>query len=194
MKTSGVDVTYVDGSFDRADAGNACVGKSRLEQWREGVSSTTRMAFMAPAAGLSADCQARHIRQVSEVLRETGFRGQDIQLVVDNTQEAATRLQPLIHGADFVLYTSTKVLEDDGKAVAGAICGRKSQMSSVETCMEAARVCVSPFNAWAILRGLGAENNQVLDHILGVGSMDDSDKVVSLRERRHEKFHECAMP
>lgn len=177
MKQQGVAVSYVE--------------SADLDQWRALVRATTRIVFTTPLV-IPGQTQARFIRKLSMALLETGFPSQGIELVVDNTAPpVGARLKPLMHGADFVLYTSTRTLEPHSRVVAGAIFGRKRHMFSVERCLKAARVCLSPFNAWAILRGLGAENNQVLDHILGVGSMDDSGTVVSLQgipHKRHDQL------
>lgn len=170
MASYGVDMTMV--------------AADDFAQWQAGVCSTTRMAFthlpVVDERTLTVQAQAGRLARLSSTLAAAGYAGQSIQLVVDNTQHTAHGFKPLNHGADFVIYTSTKALDIPGRVVAGAICGKDQPMEPVTRCMQKARVCVSPFNAWVILRSLGAVNTQVLDHILGVGSMDDTGKVVSL--------------
>ena len=166
----GFDVTFVDD-----DAA-----------WNKEVRSTTRMAFLSSSEEEPTAC-AHKIEERARMLHERA--DQNIHVVVDNTRQTNRNVKPLDHGADFVLYTSTKGLEENPSVVAGAICGRKDEMKSVAQSMCEAKVCVSPFNAWAILRGLGGESMAVLDRILGVGSKDDSGKVVSLQERSHAQAH-----
>ena len=77
------------------------------------------------------------------------------QLVVDNTFATSYYQRPLEFGADIVVHSATKYIGGHGDTIGGVIIGRKDfiQKARMETVRDLGG-CISPFNAWLLLRGL----------------------------------------
>ncbi len=76
-------------------------------------------------------------------------------LVVDSTWSGLISQRPLLLGADVVIHSATKYLNGHGDALGGAIMGTKSFLAKVrEYGVVHLGVCISPFNAWLIMRGI----------------------------------------
>ena len=85
---------------------------------------------------------------------EIGHRG-GATVLVDNTFCTPYLQNPLLLGADVVLHSATKYIGGHGDTVAGILVGRQDWI--LEARMEILRDvggCISPFNAWLLLRGL----------------------------------------
>jgi methionine-gamma-lyase len=82
-------------------------------------------------------------------------RAKDIPVLVDNTFCTPYLQNPLELGADIVLHSATKYIGGHGDTVAGILVGKANWMMKAR--MEILRDvggCISPFNAWLLLRGL----------------------------------------
>jgi cystathionine gamma-synthase/methionine-gamma-lyase len=76
-------------------------------------------------------------------------------LVVDSTWSGLVTQRPLELGADVVIHSATKYLNGHGDALGGAVMGQKAFINSVrEDGITHLGACISPFNAWLIMRGL----------------------------------------
>lgn len=76
-------------------------------------------------------------------------------VLVDNTFCTPYLQNPLLLGADIVLHSATKYIGGHGDTVAGILVGAKDWIMTAR--MEILRDlggCISPFNAWLLLRGL----------------------------------------
>ncbi len=82
-------------------------------------------------------------------------RSHGITTVVDNAFCTAALQRPLEFGADVVAYSATKLMDGQGRVLAGAVCGSAEfindkllpfQRNTGPNC--------SPFNAWVVLKGL----------------------------------------
>ncbi len=78
-----------------------------------------------------------------------------IPVLVDNTFCTPYLQNPLELGADIVLHSATKYIGGHGDTVAGILVGKADWIMTAR--METLRDvggCISPFNAWLLLRGL----------------------------------------
>jgi cystathionine gamma-synthase/methionine-gamma-lyase len=76
-------------------------------------------------------------------------------LIVDSTWSGLISQSPLRLGADVVIHSATKYINGHGDALGGAIMGRKQFLARVrEYGVVHLGVCISPFNAWLIMRGI----------------------------------------
>jgi O-succinylhomoserine sulfhydrylase len=73
---------------------------------------------------------------------------------VDNCFCTPALQRPLALGADLVIHSATKYLDGQGRVLGGAVCGRKELVEEVFKFLRTAGPCISPFNAWVILKGL----------------------------------------
>ncbi len=90
------------------------------------------------------------IAAVAEIAHSKG-----IPVLVDNTFCTPYLQNPLDLGADIVMHSATKYISGHGDTVAGVLVGKQDWMmqARMETLRDVGG-CISPFNAWLLLRGL----------------------------------------
>ncbi len=90
------------------------------------------------------------IERISELAHEVGA-----QMIVDSTWSGLLTQKPLNRGADIVIHSATKYLNGHGDALGGAVLGKQKFLADVrEYGIVHLGACISPFNAWLIMRGL----------------------------------------
>jgi len=77
-----------------------------------------------------------------------------LTFIVDNTFLSPALLRPLEYGADLVVHSATKYLSGHGDTVAGVIAGPRERFERIRLKLDALGQCLSPFNAWLVLRGV----------------------------------------
>ena len=76
-------------------------------------------------------------------------------LIVDNVFATPIWQKPLEMGADLVVYSATKHIDGQGRAMGGLILGRRELIEAdVHTIIRQTGPSISPFNAWVLLKGL----------------------------------------
>ncbi|UPK74181.1 cystathionine gamma-synthase [Nocardioidaceae bacterium SCSIO 66511] len=79
----------------------------------------------------------------------------DALLVVDNTFASPYLQQPLTHGADIVVHSTTKYAGGHSDVVGGALVVREAELAEpIEYHQNAMGAVAGPFDAWLVLRGL----------------------------------------
>lgn len=90
------------------------------------------------------------IRAVADVCH-----GHGCELSVDNTFMSPYFQQPLAHGADLVMHSTTKYLNGHSDGLGGVLVGttarHKEQFAFIQKCTGG---ILSPFEAWLVLRGV----------------------------------------
>lgn len=129
----GVDVSLVDSS----DA----------DRVREAIRPETKVVFIEtpgnPVALIS------DIESIAEHAHKVG-----VTMIVDSTWSGLVTQKPLSLGADVVIHSATKYINGHGDALGGAIIGPKKMLADVrEYGIVHLGACLSPFNAWLMLRG-----------------------------------------
>ncbi len=82
-------------------------------------------------------------------------RAHGITSVVDNAFATAALQRPLDFGADVVAYSATKLMEGQGRVLAGAVCGTAAFINDVLLPFQRnTGPNLSPFNAWVVMKGL----------------------------------------
>lgn len=89
------------------------------------------------------------IRTLSEMAHRAGAL-----LAVDNCFCTPVLQKPLNLGADVVIHSATKFLDGQGRVLGGAVVGPRAVLDEVFKFLRTAGPCISPFNAWIILKGL----------------------------------------
>lgn len=87
---------------------------------------------------------------VCGIARERG-----VTTVVDNAFATPALQRPMEWGADVVAYSATKMMDGQGRVLAGAVCGTEEWIT--KTLLPFTRntgPTLSPFNAWVVLKGL----------------------------------------
>jgi O-succinylhomoserine sulfhydrylase len=78
-----------------------------------------------------------------------------IVTVVDNAFATPVLQRPLEFGADVVAYSATKMMDGQGRVLAGAVCGSEDFINNILLPFTRnTGPTLSPFNAWVVLKGL----------------------------------------
>jgi len=118
-----------------------------LDAYRAAVTPSTKMFFIeSPSNPLT---ELVDIAAVAAIAHES-----KALLAVDNCFCSPALQQPLKFGADLVIHSATKYLDGQGRVLGGAVCGSKVLVDEVLKFLRTAGPCISPFNAWVILKGL----------------------------------------
>ncbi len=118
-----------------------------LDAYRAAMRPQTRLIFIeTPSNPLT---EVVDIAAVAEIAREVGAL-----LAVDNCFCTPALQRPLELGADVVVHSATKYLDGQGRVLGGAVVGSHSVIGEVFKFLRTAGPCISPFNAWVILKGL----------------------------------------
>ena len=76
-------------------------------------------------------------------------------LSVDSTWSGLTTQSPLTLGADLVMHSISKYINGHGDALGGAVMGPKHLLDVIRKfVVKDMGACISPFNAWQIMRGV----------------------------------------
>lgn len=89
------------------------------------------------------------IQEISKIAHESGAL-----FSVDNTFASPYHQRPAELGADLTVESLTKYINGHGDAMGGAVLGSKTLIDRIRTeSMVNLGGCISPFNAWLIMRG-----------------------------------------
>lgn len=140
----GVEVVFVDGPD--------------LAQWRAALAPPTRAVFIETPA--NPTLEIIDVAAVAELAHAAGAR-----LVVDNVFATPILQRPLELGADVVVYSATKHIDGQGRCLGGAILADEAFCNDVlGPYLRHTGPCLSPFNAWVLLKGLETLDLRVERH------------------------------
>ncbi|MDO8882835.1 MAG: O-succinylhomoserine sulfhydrylase [Pseudotabrizicola sp.] len=130
----GVHVTFVDG----AD----------LDQWRAAVTPGTKAVFFESMSNPTLELV--DIRAVSEIAHAAGAL-----VVVDNVFATPIFSRAVDQGADVIVYSTTKHIDGQGRALGGVVCGTTEFIrKTLEPYMKHTGGSMSPFTSWIMLNGM----------------------------------------
>lgn len=116
--------------------------------WEAAVRPNTKVFFFETPANPTMD-----IVDMAFVCGLAKSRG--ITSVVDNAFATAALQRPLEFGADVVAYSATKLMDGQGRVLAGAVCASRDWIDNVLLPFQRnTGPNLSPFNAWVVLKGL----------------------------------------
>lgn len=119
-----------------------------LDQWKAAIQPNTKVFFFETPANPTMDIV--DIAAVCGLAREHG-----ITSVVDNAFATAALQRPLDLGADVVAYAATKLMDGQGRVLAGAVCGSADFINTkLLPYQRNTGATLSPFNAWLVLKGM----------------------------------------
>lgn len=116
--------------------------------WEAAIQPNTKVFFFETPANPTMD-----IVDMAFVCRLARAHG--ITTVVDNAFATSVLQRPLDFGADVVAYSATKMMDGQGRVLAGAVCA--SNQFIEEKLLPFQRNTgpnLSPFNAWVVMKGL----------------------------------------
>jgi O-succinylhomoserine sulfhydrylase len=119
-----------------------------LAQWRAAVRPNTKTFFLESPTNPTLD--VIDIAAVAAIAHAAGAT-----LVVDNVFATPLWQSPLALGADCVVYSATKHIDGQGRCLGGIILSSEEFIQKhVHTFLRQTGPCMSPFNAWVLLKGL----------------------------------------
>jgi O-succinylhomoserine sulfhydrylase len=118
------------------------------DAWKAAIQPNTKVFFFETPANPTMDIV--DLAYVCGLAREHG-----ITSVVDNAFATAALQRPLEFGADVVAYSATKLMDGQGRVLAGAVCGSHAFINDLLLPFQRnTGPNLSPFNAWVVLKGL----------------------------------------
>lgn len=118
------------------------------QQFADAIRPNTKVFFFETPANPTMDVV--DLKAVCAIAKERG-----IVTVVDNAFATPALQRPMDFGADVVAYSATKMMDGQGRVLAGAVCGTEDFINN--TLLPFHRntgPTLSPFNAWVVLKGL----------------------------------------
>jgi O-succinylhomoserine sulfhydrylase len=130
----GVETTVIDSAVD--------------EEWEKAIRPNTKVFFFETPANPTLDVV--DLEHVCGLARAHG-----ITSVVDNAFASPALQRPMEFGADVVAYSATKLMDGQGRVLAGAVCGSEEWINEVLLPFQRnTGPNLAPFNAWVVLKGL----------------------------------------
>ena len=130
----GVQVTFVDGTD--------------LAAWEAAIRPDTKAVFFESMS--NPTLEVIDIAAVSRLAHAAGA-----VVIVDNVFSTPVFSRAIEQGADVVVYSATKHIDGQGRALGGVIIGTKEFIrGTVEPYLKHTGGALSPFNAWIMLKGL----------------------------------------
>ena len=118
------------------------------QAFEDAVKPDTKVFFFETPANPTMDVV--DLKAVCAIARERG-----IVSVVDNAFATPALQRPMDFGADVTAYSATKMMDGQGRVLAGAVCGTEDFVTN--TLLPFTRntgPTLSAFNAWVVLKGL----------------------------------------
>ena len=130
----GIEVTTIDSRDNDA--------------WVDAIRPNTKVFFFETPANPTMDIV--DLKFVCDLAKARG-----ITTVVDNAFATAALQRPMDYGADVVAYSATKMMDGQGRVIAGAVCGSAAFINDVLLPFQRnTGPIIAPFNAWVVLKGL----------------------------------------
>jgi len=124
------------------------VDSSNNDAWDQAVRPNTKVFFFETPANPTLDVVDMEF--VCRLAREC-----EITTVVDNAFATSALQKPMEFGADVVAYSATKMMDGQGRVLAGAVCGTQQWIDEVLLPFQRnTGPNLSPFNAWVVHKGL----------------------------------------
>ena len=138
----GIEVTLVDGK--------------NLEEWKNGFQKNTKLVFFETP---SNPClEIIDIAAVCELAKNHGAK-----VIADNIFASPVLQNTMKFGADIVVYSGTKHIDGQGRAMGGAVLSTEEfKEETLKPFLRHTGPCMSPFNAWVLLKGLETLKLRVL--------------------------------
>jgi O-succinylhomoserine sulfhydrylase len=134
LRRFGVEVVFVDG----AD----------LDQWQRAVTPGTKAVFFETMSNPTLELV--DIASVSRIAHAAGA-----VVVADNVFSTPVFSRAVAQGADVVVYSTTKHIDGQGRALGGVVCASREWVrKTFEPYMKHTGGAMSPFNAWIMLNGM----------------------------------------
>jgi cystathionine gamma-synthase/O-succinylhomoserine sulfhydrylase len=138
----------IDNLLPRFGITGTTIDASDNAAWEAAIRPNTKVFFFESPANPTMDVV--DLEAVCALARKHG-----IVTVVDNAFATSALQRPMDFGADVVAYSATKMMDGQGRVLAGAVCGSADFINNVLLPFQrnTGPNC-APFNAWVVLKGL----------------------------------------
>ncbi len=132
---------------------------TNLDAWEQALAKPAGAVFLESPSNPGID--VIDIAAVSELAHAAGAR-----VVVDNVFATPILQKPLELGADIAVYSATKHIDGQGRAMGGAIVSNDEEYleDNLRMFIRHTGPALSPFNAWVLLKGLETLELRVGQH------------------------------
>ena len=163
----GIEVSFINGK--------------NYKDWNKSIQKNTKIFFFESP---SNPClEIIDIKQVCNLAKKN-----KITTIVDNIFASPVLQQPVKFGADVVVYSGTKHIDGQGRAMGGAVCStNKFKENILKPFLRHTGPCISPFNAWVLLKSLETIKIRVLSQ------SDNALQIASFLEK-HKKIEQVYYP
>jgi len=163
----GIEVSFIDGR--------------NIKEWNKSIQKNTKIFFFESP---SNPClEIIDIKQVCNLAKKN-----KITTIVDNIFASPVLQQPVKFGANVVVYSGTKHIDGQGRAMGGAVCStNKFKENILKPFLRHTGPCISPFNAWVLLKSLETIKIRVLSQ------SDNALQIASFLEK-HKKIEQVYYP
>ena len=163
----GIEVSFINGK--------------NIKDWNKSIQKNTKIFFFESP---SNPClEIIDIKQVCNLAKKN-----KITTIVDNIFASPVLQQPVKFGADVVIYSGTKHIDGQGRAMGGAVCStNKFKENILKPFLRHTGPCISPFNAWVLLKSLETIKIRVLSQ------SDNALQIASFLEK-HKKIEQVYYP
>ncbi len=116
--------------------------------WEAAIRPNTKVFFFETPANPTLD--------IVDMAHVCGLaRAHGITSVVDNAFASPVLQRPMEFGADVVAYSATKLMDGQGRVLAGAVCGSRQWIDEVLLPFQRnTGPNIAAFNAWVVMKGL----------------------------------------
>jgi O-succinylhomoserine sulfhydrylase len=138
----------VEELLPRFGVASTLVDGADLNAWRAALRPNTKTAFLESPTNPTLELV--DIAAVAEIMHGVGAT-----LVVDNVFATPLLQHPMTLGADCVVYSATKHIDGQGRVLGGIILASEKFIADhIHNFLRQTGPCLSPFNAWTLLKSL----------------------------------------
>ncbi|MEE4155050.1 MAG: O-succinylhomoserine sulfhydrylase [Erythrobacter sp.] len=142
----------VDQLLPRFGIETSVIDSADNSAWEAAIRPNTKVFFFETPANPTLDVV--DLQFVCDLARAHG-----ITTVVDNAFATPVLQRPMEFGADVVAYSATKLMDGQGRVLAGAVCGSEEWVNEVLLPFQRnTGPNIAPFNAWVVMKGLETLN------------------------------------
>lgn len=124
------------------------VSGTNIDEWEEAIDDRTKAVFFETPS--NPTLEIIDISAVCKIAKKHGAK-----VIIDNVFATPILQHPLELGVDIVVYSSTKHIDGQGRALGGAIISDNEYYDKfLKPYMRHTGASMSPFNAWVMLKGL----------------------------------------
>jgi O-succinylhomoserine sulfhydrylase len=116
-------------------------------EWEESILPTTRLIYAETPTNPGLDII--DLTWLGKLAKKN-----NLYLVIDNCFATPFIQNPLHHGADLVVHSTTKLIDGQGRTMGGAVLGSKEVMQEVRMFAKITGPVMSPHTAWILSKSL----------------------------------------